>query len=307
MSKIEQNTALIREILNVANALPEGLDTSDATATDVDIVEGKDAYVNGQKITGTNPYEKTVTDTTVNIQADLIEQIKTALEGKSASPILQDKTITENGEYTADSGYDGLGTVTVNVPETVPRLQEKTATENGEVVPDSGYDGLSKVTVSVTTSGGGGGDENAVARTLLDGSITEYVDDKATSIASAACRERPNLTYVCVPAVKSIGTYAFTSCTNLAKVDLRDIEDIANYGFSICSNLRTLILRSTDTICTIQSGSLNSTPIWQFTPSKRDGYVYVPKILLATYKTATNWSKYPDQIRAIEDYPDICG
>lgn len=28
---------------------------------------------------------------------------------------LQDKTITENGTYTADSGYDGLGTVTVNV------------------------------------------------------------------------------------------------------------------------------------------------------------------------------------------------
>ena len=28
----------------------------------------------------------------------------------------QDKTITENGEYTADAGYTGLGTVTVNVP-----------------------------------------------------------------------------------------------------------------------------------------------------------------------------------------------
>lgn len=28
----------------------------------------------------------------------------------------QDKTITENGEYTADAGFTGLGTVTVNVP-----------------------------------------------------------------------------------------------------------------------------------------------------------------------------------------------
>ena len=28
----------------------------------------------------------------------------------------QDKTITQNGQYTADSGYTGLGTVTVNVP-----------------------------------------------------------------------------------------------------------------------------------------------------------------------------------------------
>ena len=28
----------------------------------------------------------------------------------------QDKTITANGQYTADAGYTGLGTVTVNVP-----------------------------------------------------------------------------------------------------------------------------------------------------------------------------------------------
>lgn len=30
----------------------------------------------------------------------------------------QDKTVTQNGQYTADSGYTGLGTVTVNVPQT---------------------------------------------------------------------------------------------------------------------------------------------------------------------------------------------
>jgi hypothetical protein len=29
--------------------------------------------------------------------------------------------------------------------------------------------------------------------------------------------------------------------------------------------------------------------------------------LVDSYKTATNWSKYATQIRAIEDYPDICG
>ena len=33
----------------------------------------------------------------------------------SGAPNLQDKTITQNGVYTADAGYDGLGEVTVNV------------------------------------------------------------------------------------------------------------------------------------------------------------------------------------------------
>lgn len=71
-------------------------------------------------------------------------------EGKGdAEPNLQNKTITTNGEHTADSGYDGLGTVTVNVND-APELQEKTVTPTTQaqtVTPGTGYDGLSKVTV----------------------------------------------------------------------------------------------------------------------------------------------------------------
>lgn len=44
--------------------------------------------------------------------------IKVFVEGGGqggSEPKLQDKTITENGTYSADDGYDGLGEVTVDV------------------------------------------------------------------------------------------------------------------------------------------------------------------------------------------------
>ncbi len=62
---------------------------------------------------------------------------------------LEEITVTANGTYVADNGYDAIKKVVVNV---VPKLQSKTVTENGTVTPDSGYDGLSKVTVNVDTS-----------------------------------------------------------------------------------------------------------------------------------------------------------
>jgi hypothetical protein len=60
-------------------------------------------------------------NTATTTQESLISQIQTALIGKASGGSgsteinLQDKTITENGTYSADEGYDGLGNVTVNV------------------------------------------------------------------------------------------------------------------------------------------------------------------------------------------------
>lgn len=97
-------------------------------------------------------------------------------------------------------------------------------------------------------------------------------------------------------------TGSFYSCSNLAKIDFDVLEEMKSADFYYCSVLTAVIIRSS-AVCTMSdSNAFKMTPIASGT-----GYIYVPAALVDSYKAATNWSVYADQIRAIEDYPDICG
>lgn len=99
-----------------------------------------------------------------------------------------------------------------------------------------------------------------------------------------------------LPKVTSVGNSSLTNSKTLTYVDLPQCKSIVNYGLRNNSKLETLILRSS-TMCTLSNYALNSTKIWNKT-----GYVYVPSELIDNYKAATNWSKIPNQFRALEDY-----
>lgn len=72
---------------------------------------------------------------------DAMDRVIISVSVPSSQPVLQNKSITENGTYTADQGYDGLGEVTVNVPQTGNSVlyQSKTAMMNDSSKPVGTY------------------------------------------------------------------------------------------------------------------------------------------------------------------------
>ena len=122
------------------------------------------------------------------------------------------------------------------------------------------------------------------------------------NVSRNICYGCSKLESVNLPSATKLGYYTFTNCVSLTALDFPLVTYIENSSFEGCSQLVTLILRST-TRCQLNGiSALNSTPIANGT-----GYIYVPSALVESYKTATNWSNFASQIRAIEDYPEITG
>jgi hypothetical protein len=107
---------------------------------------------------------------------------------------------------------------------------------------------------------------------------------------------------VILPKLKVVSSFMFDGSKRLESVDLREATQIKGSAFSYCRDLATLIIR-TNSVCSLAyATAFNDSAIKNGT-----GYIYVPAALVDSYKTATNWSTYAAQFRAIEDYPEICG
>lgn len=108
--------------------------------------------------------------------------------------------------------------------------------------------------------------------------------------------------------ISKIGEYAFWGCTALAIVDVPNVTSICANSLSGCSVLTALILRSDAVVVLENTNALaNANGMSNSAIANGTGYVYVPSALVDSYKAATNWSAYADQILAIEDHPEITG
>ena len=113
---------------------------------------------------------------------------------------------------------------------------------------------------------------------------------------------------VYAPVLSTATTNLFRRCSGLERLDLPALTAIQNY--SLCDNpsLTALILRNTAEVVKLDSKyALYTVHVMNQFTANGNGYIYVPKALVDSYKAATNWSEFADHIRAIEDYPEITG
>ena len=163
-----------------------------------------------------------------------------------------------------------------------------------------------------------GGGDTTQEDGLIEGTITSYSNNRVTSVREYTFSSYSTLTKIDLPKVIEIKRNGFTSCAGLKEANLPLLEVVRTYSFNGCSslekldlpllrliddaycfrgtNLKTLILRRNTRCILGNSNSLTSTPI-----ASKTGYIYVPDELVDSYKSATNWSAYADQIKPISE------
>lgn len=144
------------------------------------------------------------------------------------------------------------------------------------------------------------GDE-ALTNSIIDGSLVELQDDLITQIKQSCFQDCTVIKKICLAKAERVGRYAFRGCTGLEIVDLHSAAYLHDRCFENATALATLILRREDRVASYEYNALNNTAIHRGT-----GYIYVPAALVDRYKAASGWSNYANQIRAIEDYPEVC-
>lgn len=140
-------------------------------------------------------------------------------------------------------------------------------------------------------------EQKAITDCILNREITEYVNDTVSELGLYAFVYCRSLTKIRCDAVIRLANYAMRDCTALTEARFDSLsKTIGNYVFYNCSSLVKLILPSSDICQLLNVNSFAGTPIANGT-----GYVYVSDNLMDSYKTATNWATFADQIKPISE------
>ena len=278
-----------------------------------------------------NNYNITLQSNNTDLQA-ILDTINELPEAGGEDPVLQDKTVTPTTSkqiITADSGYDGLDTVTVNAmpmtTQTTPSITinasgliTATATQSAGYVAAGSKSATKQLafqpakTITPTTTNqiavssgyyaGGNvmvkGDNNLVAGNIKSGvsifGVTGNYEGGGSGSGDTKMEDgiitRAESVYT-NNRVKSIGSYVFYYYSNLTSVSFPACTSIAGYAFYRCSKLSQIYLTGSS-LCTLAA----STAFSGASIGSTTGSIFVPSSLIASYKAATNWTYFSNRI-----------
>lgn len=111
---------------------------------------------------------------------------------------------------------------------------------------------------------------------------------------------RTKLTEVDLPSLTTVADFigTFYTATLIKKINLPKLSGITigSSAFNGAQKLTTLALGGSELNPLDNTNAFNNTPIASGT-----GYVYVPDALVDSYKSATNWVTFADQIKPISE------
>lgn len=120
--------------------------------------------------------------------------------------------------------------------------------------------------------------------------------ESLTTIGNLAFYQMKNLEKINLNNVTSIGINTFNDCTKLQTVIFDKKVSIGISAFGNCTNLTSVVLTYNE-MSTIAGSSFEKSSITNGT-----GFIYVPDLLVDTYKANTNWGKYASQIKPLSEY-----
>lgn len=154
---------------------------------------------------------------------------------------------------------------------------------------------------------------------VVTGSLTEIVEYRMNNISDYLFYGFNNLEKIVLPLARTSGREIAVN-TKVTEINAAQLEEASYMAFEGLTSLRVLdfgvnitlnktwfrTMAALDAIILRKANEihyLKSTDMFTGTPiAAGAGYIYVPRNLIDDYESATNWSAYAGQFRAIQDY-----